>query len=742
MQPTTPNPGRHETPQILDGVIDIIRTQRQNVAIVLAFFALACLLGTGYVAIKASRIQSKAPDATKNEKDQENLLKPNELDGSSVTQPNRTEYIAGGVGAFLLFAVFAATAGFLVAAPSPRKEEEQRTQARVVFLLAGSCLGAALILSGAFFFYWWSGSLVQWLDKGEVKEARWVLIPLLVVVMGGAVMFLCAQPARAEERNNTNIRRVVYGSNFGLTILMVFVVLVIANAIIALRVTNRLDTTSNSFYTLNPQTKQLIETLEQPLHAYAIFQGAGDPIAEDTKRLLLGCQELNPGKFRVTFLSPALNKTEITKLRSDYPLAEMSQEGVLLVVGDESSPERKRHTYLRSEEFEEVKRDDSGRQTLAFNGEPKLLREMMFLAENKQKPKVYFTQSSGELSLSGESQNPQRSAAKLKAYLEKNYFDVAELKFNLNAPTQIPVDAAIVVIADPTEPIPPNGVEALRKFMTEPRQDGRKGKLIVLAGAQQGADRKPLKLGIEPLLQTFGVRVSDRFMYQWPMKELADLDRSSGTRVSIAVVTKQAVSSRNAVAMNFENSDRFPLLDCREVSSVPVGEMQSVPVFVTMPGRRSWVEETYQRRPDDALEQILGRVRAIGTGPGTDADKERALIAIQEQHQISQSPRGLAVFVNEGSNARVAVFGCGWLASDDAAGLNSGTGTSIFSDLMGSTLDWVRDRPTVGGVTEKPYSTYTLKPGYDSLRMIWLPLGLAILIAGGFGAGIWVIRRK
>ena len=61
---------------------------------------------------------------------------------------------------------------------------------------------------------------------------------------------------------------------------------------------------------------------------------------------------------------------------------------------------------------------------------------------------------------------------------------------------------------------------------------------------------------------------------------------------------------------------------------------------------------------------------------------------------------------------------------------------------MGSTLDWVRDRPTVRGIEQKPYTTYTLKPGYDNLRMFGLPVGLAVLIVTGFGVSVWVVRRK
>ena len=61
---------------------------------------------------------------------------------------------------------------------------------------------------------------------------------------------------------------------------------------------------------------------------------------------------------------------------------------------------------------------------------------------------------------------------------------------------------------------------------------------------------------------------------------------------------------------------------------------------------------------------------------------------------------------------------------------------------MGSTLDWVRERPTVTGITEKPYSVYQFKPGFSEFRMLLVPLLMSLLIVLGLGAGVWVIRRK
>lgn len=751
MQPTPTNPPPAE-PTPFEPVVDLIRAQRQNVAGGLLVLAVVFLALTAWLGMKSQQFaSSSSTTATKDEKDKDKAddpFKPTKLDATAAQKEKQVDFIIGAVAAFMACIPCAAIGAFLIASPPKLREEEDRTQARQVVLLLGAILGAVLILAGGLLFYQWSGSLVKWLDQGELEEAQYVVIPLLMVVTGGGLMFVSAQPARAEERNNARIRQFIYGSNFGLTILLVLVVLVVANAVVALRLPNKLDTTTTGFYTLSEQTKQAVSGLEQPIQAFAIFQDSVDPLTQDTKRLLTTCQEANPGKFKVTFLNPALNREAISKLRSDFPMAEMSGEGILLVAGEEGTADRKRHSFIRDDELGTA--DPDGRSLKSFSGESKLLRELLFLSENKQKPKVYFTQSSGELSIgaAGRAGGGRRTAAVLKSYLEKNYFEVGELAFGPGKDNKVPDDASVVVIADPTGPIPAEGVDAIRKFMSEPRSDGKKGKLVVLAGQQPGDDQKPLKLGIEPLLQTYGVQFSDRFLYNVPDPERASpRDPHQGAKVTIAVVDPDAIKARNPIALAFASDvPRLQLPDCREVGSGPAGPggFQSVKLLSSMPGRATWAPPTYAPRPVDAWRAIGERVKSIVNSQASRAEKQKLLDALlAEELQYSEGPRSLAVLVSEGGTARVAVFGCGWFVSDDASGMaGQGQSTTIWLDLMGSTLDWIRDRPTVGVLPEKQYTKYELKPGYDTFRMLWVPLALSVLVVSGFGAGVWVIRRK
>jgi len=152
-----------------------------------------------------------------------------------VTDPRRVNYLIGGIGALAgVLVTAAAGAWVLVGLPHPT-EEKQRSEARVLILIVGASLGLAAVFVGVLLFYQWSEALTAWLDKGETKQMWRVMLPLVMIITGAGLIFLAAQPARAEERNKPSLRRMVYGANFGLTILLVLVILVTANVAFALK---------------------------------------------------------------------------------------------------------------------------------------------------------------------------------------------------------------------------------------------------------------------------------------------------------------------------------------------------------------------------------------------------------------------------------------------------------------------------------------------------------------------------
>ncbi|HEV3439249.1 MAG TPA: Gldg family protein, partial [Gemmata sp.] len=513
MEPT-PSPATAPTPIIGQSLVEFIRTQRQMAGNILAGVSVVLLILTAYLAWRAFETPSSEKSADKSLSENLDLEKPPELPKPSneIANQKRGDYSIGAVASLLGLIVTGIAAAWLFVGLPPASEAKQRSEVRAGILGVGGVLGIIVILAGLLLFYRWSDSLGNWLDKGEDKEARWSLIPLLMAVVGSGLIFTAIQPARAEERNHSLIRKLVYGANFVLTTLLLLVALVVANVLFSLKVPNKLDTTATGFYSISDTTTDLLKRLDQPVTAYAILprEESGDRDTNDIRQLLLACQDASDGKLKVKFLSSATDKTLVNNLRSKYPQLELVLDqrtvrgAVLLATGEDE----KRHAVIPDSEFF----DEKGQ---TFKGESRLYKEISFLADSQTKPIIYFTQSNGEMDISGtEGGRPDHTATRLKAYLEKNYLDVRPLTLAIDKPV-IPEDATVVVVAEPRIPFTDAAIGAFRKYMTNPT---KKGKLIFCSGATAGPDGKIIKTGIEPFLAELNVRLGNQFIYSLPTR--------------------------------------------------------------------------------------------------------------------------------------------------------------------------------------------------------------------------------
>ena len=103
--------------------------------------------------------------------------------------------------------------------------------------------------------------------------------------------------ARAEERHNQSLRRLVYGGNLALTTLLLFVALVILNVVFSAKVPAMLDTTESGFYTLSDATKATVARLPEPVTAYVILPDSGDREINDVRQLMFSAQEASGGRW-------------------------------------------------------------------------------------------------------------------------------------------------------------------------------------------------------------------------------------------------------------------------------------------------------------------------------------------------------------------------------------------------------------------------------------------------------------
>src|SRR5262249_52744037 len=189
------------------------------------------------------------------------------------------------------------------------------------------------------------------------------------------------------------------------------------------------------------------------------------------------CKAINP-KLEVEYLSRDLNPEAVIKLEQDYQIPEL--QGVLIVYGPQGDQQSE---FIKYDDIFSVERSRPGsdvKPKILFKGEGALMTKLAYLTEGKARPKVYFTQSNGELDLNGFDTNREDvGLSVLKDRLTRANFDVQELKLGLEK-SEIPDDAAIVVIARPTRPFEAGALDALRKYMNPPPDSKKKGKLIVL----------------------------------------------------------------------------------------------------------------------------------------------------------------------------------------------------------------------------------------------------------------------
>lgn len=705
-----------------DPVTGFLAADRKRAGILFLVFALLWAAPAGYCGYRAAKGWGSTP-AKKDVGKKEGEAAPEEPEKVIPPDPNFTNYVvtAGLCG---LGAIIGLAAGLWTLTSLPAIDPAAEwTRMRTVLLAVGVLAGLILMLIGLWYFVAEFGALTKWITAGDTKGAWPVLAALLAFVLGAGLAFAAAQPARAEERNNHTLRQLVYGSNLVISVMLLLMILVAGNVIAGVKLPNKLDTTEAGFYSLQPTTENFIRQLDQKVTVYVLLPEEGPPYS-DMRRLLQAAQDVNPDKFVVRYTSQA-TLADIQRLKTKFPQADLEDYGLIVAVGDDES----RYSFIRASPGggDLVKREPMGRSgepgKASFQGEAVLMKELVFLAENKTRPIVYVTQGYGELSLGGfgaDPAPPERSMAALKGYLEKNNVDVRPLRFELKA-AKVPDDATVVVVADPVSELPREASDALGAYLGSPRPDGKKGKLLALLGPHLGPGRREVvPTGLEGLLAGYNITPQPQFLYTQPTGKLPPDYAPVG-------VTRGAVTARISPALGLQGEIIW-IPGCRPVDVKRPGSpdgnptYQTTAILATAEGPVTWLESAPPGDPQQAFDDLL---RA--------PDLQRRKLA-------SQSSRPVAAAAAENGAGRVLVVGSGAFFSDDYA--NKTREANPAAQFLATSIDWLRERREVPEVVNKPFEFYTLSADYDGIRMYILPLLLSVLALTALGAGVWVVRRK
>ena len=416
---TTPTEPNQPTP-----VIDFVAAQRMMLGWVFVVIGLICLGFGLYLTSKVFSTPAAAPT------EQVETAPPATV---GFHDPEQTlMMIVLFMGAVVGFGV---GAQMLVGLPS-EAIDERRTSARLSVLAAGGLFGIVLIVGGLTFFVYHFDVVTQWVNAKTAPDDAWkVITALLAFLCGAGLAFVAAQPARAEERNSPTLRRLVYGTNFALGIILLSLLLIVGNIFAALKLPQKLDTTASGFYTLDPATIEYIQGLREPIKITTLIQRRDDRLSQDTLRLVSAIEAANPSKVRVRNLVPSLNRKEIDALQEKFPNTLNRYTALLITNQDETQA-----TSIALDDLVLQTQTGPRSVTESFQGEAVLARELLALSESQTKPIVYVTTGHGELEIVSPSPQATRPALTLAKALDQAYVELRPLQFELGNP-KVPEDA-------------------------------------------------------------------------------------------------------------------------------------------------------------------------------------------------------------------------------------------------------------------------------------------------------------
>jgi hypothetical protein len=280
--------------------------------------------------------------------------------------------------------------------------------------------------------------------------------------------------------------------------------------------------------------------------------------------------------------------------------------------------------------------------------------------------------------------------------------------------------------------------------MATPNTKKKKGRLIVLAGAEPERDGKGAlaATGLESLLAEYSVDLARSRVLQ------ADM---GGNPVNVLVIGNP--SSRNPVAKALIQDHRLipiPMTNARVVRRGNPGlrggpAFQADELLVVPDDEAIWTSDSMN---DDSLDLI--------TQLRTGKEEEKRSAAEKLRKKLSQNPLPVGVAVSEseeGANPmnphasggegtpRLVVIGNARFVSDEVVGSQGRQATHSLA-VVSSSLAWLREKPSGIGIPPADRKFYQMSADTHIWWMILLPLGLMVVGIVGLGITTWVVRRR
>ncbi len=493
--------------------------------------------------------------------------------------------------------------------------------------------------------------LTMGLTAGLVA-GRWSVLPLSLLGLGLLICLGWLLTRTSGLRQMLSQRSTQEGTNAAIATVAVLCIFVFVN-MLGDRLNHRIDLTENQIFTLAPQTVELVQTLEQPTRV-VVFDVA--PNAQD-RDLLQTYRQRNPTQFNYEYLDPQL------------------EPGIAQRFGVQTFGE----VHVEQGDRRQLVQTVNAGERLT---ERRLTNALARITSDRQS-RIYFLQGHGERLL----QPGEGGLSETLANLEADNFSVETL--NLAENPRVPSDAAVVVLAGPERSLLPEEIDALQQF-----QQRRSG-LLVMVDPQVNPE-------LEPLLDDWGVRLSDRLLY----------DPVAGRDGVVTVVTAYGP---HPITQELQNGISFyPLARPLEISNSE--EVQVTPLLITSP-------ETQARRIDD--EGNLLPPDSTNEPAGEMALGAAFSRPIEAEDTAGPAEAAEADSLNESDDAppeaRLVVIGNSTFATDGLVN------QQVNKDVFLNAINWL-SQDDGQSFAVRPAEPINRRITLSNAQQIWLALGSTALL--------------
>jgi ABC-type uncharacterized transport system involved in gliding motility auxiliary subunit len=283
-----------------------------------------------------------------------------------------------------------------------------------------------------------------------VAALAWYLItgnfdipPRALLVVGVLLVGIYVAIEPGEVAGALGSRGARYGGNAVLVALVFLGILALLN-FLSIRHSQRWDVTANREFSLSDQTHKVLDGLQQPVHV-TVFMSPGERTTENAESLLRNYEVNSEGKLTWELIDPDANPGAARQFNIRQLNTLVFQMG-------------------------EKRQDVSGITESDFTG------ALIKLAAVSQ-PKVYFVTGHGERSPAAATPD---SYSEMQRALAGDNYQVETL--NILTRGSVPEDAAVLIIANPQNPLFPEEITAINNYLD------RAGHLFLLVDPRSAAN--------------------------------------------------------------------------------------------------------------------------------------------------------------------------------------------------------------------------------------------------------------